>query len=383
MPKTKYYFDGKYYQQKVRKSDNPADGYATIRGKTVAELTEKLNDYNFKRKSGMVFTSKPTVAEWIKIWWGNRKFSASVESYRRPMINNVIGPAIGTLKVADIKPEHIQQIMTSVSENSESYNKKLYQLLSRIFKDAQRNGLIMKNPCEDIVIGGVETEEKTAITKEQFQALISAVTGTRAYLFCMIGYYTGMRREEICGLKWDHVFLDSPAPYIKVEFATTWPDRSAGVWPSELKCPKSYRNIPIHSELLPALQSEKATSTSEFVLHGKDGGVMSYMSMRRLWGIVDDRTLPEYLPKSRIREYRTDATGKGKKKPNAPKTIDFAITPHILRHTFATNLVSSGMDIKKVQYLTGHADINVLLKIYAHVRENKPEDLANFINAAM
>lgn len=383
MPKCKYYFDGKYYQKKVRKSDNPADGYATLRGSTVKELDEKVAEYNYQRKAGMVFTEKPTVAEWIKAWWNNRTFSDSVASYRRPMINNVIGPAIGHLKVADVKPEHIQRIMTSVESKSDSYNNKLYQLLKRVFKDAQKNGLIMKNPCEDIQVGGKETEEKEAITDEQFQILIDAVRDTRAYLFCMIGYYTGMRREEICGLTWDHVILDAAAPYINVEFATTWPTRSTGVWPSDLKTPKSYRKIPIHEDLLPELKKEKLAANSRFVIHNKAGDVLSHSSMRRLWSLVDDRTLPEYLPKSRIREYRTDATDKNKKKPNVPKTINFVITPHILRHTFATNLIASGMDIKKAQYLTGHSNINVLLKIYAKVRDNQPEDLAPYINAAM
>lgn len=39
--------------------------------------------------------------------------------------------------------------------------------------------------------------------------------------------------------------------------------------------------------------------------------------------------------------------------------------------------------LKKVQYLTGHADVTVLLKIYSHVKQNTPENLADFINAAM
>ena len=356
----------------------------TLRAKTVKELRQKIEDYDYKRKSGMVFTSKPTVAEWIVVWWKNRTFSESVCSYRRPMINKVIGPAIGHLKVADVKPEHIQQIMKSVEGRSESYNNKLYQLLKQLFRDARLNGLIIHNPCETIKPGGIETAEKKAITAEQFKKLTAATEGTRAYLFCMIGYYTGMRREEICGLTWDHVYLEAASPYIHVEFATTWPTHSKGVWPSPLKSEKAKRKIPIHAELQKALVAAKAVSKSDFVIPGSDGNVITHSSMRRLWGIVDDRTLPEYLPKSRIRDYRTDATEeKGKKAPNAKKTIDFTVTPHILRHTFATNLVASGLDIKKIQYLTGHSDITVLLKIYAHVRENSPEELADMINSSM
>ena len=42
------------------------------------------------------------------------------------------------------------------------------------------------------------------------------------------------------------------------------------------------------------------------------------------------------------------------------------ITPHILRHTFCTDIVNAGVDIKSVQYLMGHSTANVTLNIYAH-----------------
>lgn len=386
MPKSKYYFDGKYYQQKVRKSDNPFDGYITVRAKTIAEMDNKLSDLNYKKKQGMILGNRVTVAEWIVCWWQNREysFSPSVKSYRKPMINNVIAPAIGNMQVSAVKMEDIQRIMASVADKSSSYNNKLYQLMKALFRDAKANGLTAINPTEGIKPGGEEGEEKPALTAEQFNTLIKAVEGTRAHLFCLIGYYTGLRKEEICGLTWADVHLEAKTPYLEVKYATTWPDRSAPKYPSPLKTDNSNRKIPLHKELIEPLKAAKASAEGKFVIAMKDGNPLSYMSLRRLWGLVDDRTLPEFLPKSRIRDYRTDSTeGKNRKKPNCEKTIDFYCTPHILRHTFATNMVASGMDIKKVQYLTGHADITVLLKIYAHFKQNQPEDLVDFINDAL
>lgn len=42
------------------------------------------------------------------------------------------------------------------------------------------------------------------------------------------------------------------------------------------------------------------------------------------------------------------------------------LTPHVLRHTFCTNMANSGMDIKSLQYLMGHADVSLTLDVYAH-----------------
>ena len=42
------------------------------------------------------------------------------------------------------------------------------------------------------------------------------------------------------------------------------------------------------------------------------------------------------------------------------------LTPHVMRHTFCTDLVNSGMDLKSVQYLMGHSNIRTTLNIYAH-----------------
>lgn len=54
-------------------------------------------------------------------------------------------------------------------------------------------------------------------------------------------------------------------------------------------------------------------------------------------------------------------------------TIDFDVTPHILRHTYITNLILSGANVKVVQYLAGHSKVETTLNIYTHLIERSPE----------
>lgn len=63
-------------------------------------------------------------------------------------------------------------------------------------------------------------------------------------------------------------------------------------------------------------------------------------------------------------------------------TIDFPVSPHILRHTYITNLILSGADLKTVQYLAGHANIKITLDIYTHLVDRSPDKLITEINKA-
>ena len=58
------------------------------------------------------------------------------------------------------------------------------------------------------------------------------------------------------------------------------------------------------------------------------------------------------------------------------------VTPHILRHTYITNLLLKGVDIKTVQYLAGHERAKITLDIYAHLTYNRPEEIIEKINMA-
>ena len=72
-------------------------------------------------------------------------------------------------------------------------------LLKQIFRSAIADGIITSNPCPPARKGGIPPKPKQALTKEQISALLCAIKGTNTHLFCMIGLYSGLRREEILG----------------------------------------------------------------------------------------------------------------------------------------------------------------------------------------
>lgn len=56
------------------------------------------------------------------------------------------------------------------------------------------------------------------------------------------------------------------------------------------------------------------------------------------------------------------------------------LTPHMFRHTYATILYNAGVDVKSAQRFLGHADINMTLKIYTHLSEQKEQEAIALLN---
>ena len=56
-------------------------------------------------------------------------------------------------------------------------------------------------------------------------------------------------------------------------------------------------------------------------------------------------------------------------------SLDFDVTPHMLRHTYITNLIHASVDPKTVQYLAGHESSKITMDIYAKVKYNRPDEL--------
>ena len=377
---------------RYRKRVKDADGkYVAIYGVTPEELEERVREAQELISTASFHRENPLVKEYAEKWLTMHSAHVrptTMTDYSSCVKIYIIG-TIGDMYMADVRPDDVKLAIVEASKKSTSIYRKTQMLFKMIFQSAVDSGIISKNPCENLnPKGGIEAKEKTALTDKQMNTLLESVKGLPVETFVMLGLYAGLRREESLGLKWENVFLETDAPHISVQ--TAWhTEHNRPVITTNLKTRAARRNIPIPKLLLDHLAEKKKVATSEFVIANSEGGPLSETQWQRLWKYVVTRTTKERTytryKKDGTKEVHTVAPVLGEKAAhngNVVYTMDFVPTPHQLRHTYITNLLLAGVDVKTVQYLAGHEHAKITLDIYAHLTYNRPEDLKQKIDLA-
>lgn len=377
-----------YYRTRIEDTDGKR---VSIYAKTAEELYDKVQNAVEQIQQHKYNRENPTIQayceEWINIY-SHKVGNATMVGYASKIRNYIIDP-IGNMRLTDVRLNDIERILVPVRQLSESFYHTTVMLLKMIFESAVDNNIIDVSPCNKLSSkGGVPKKDKQSLSDEQAEKLLSATKGLPPYVFIMIGLYAGLRREEILALQWDCVFLNSKSPYISVQRA--W--RSVNNRPvisDILKTDSSRRNIPIPDPLYKCLKEAKKASKSNYVVSNQDGEPLSYTQYQRLWKYVSTRTAePRKYTKyqkggNKTVHYVNPVLGeRADHNPNVVYSLDFHVTPHQLRHTYITNLISASVDPKTVQYLAGHKNSKMTMDVYAKVKYNKPEDLIDTINTA-
>jgi integrase len=340
-----------------------------ITAKKPEDVMEKIEAFKKRIDSGII-DDNITLWQYVQRWYPLRVAGLTPKS--KEPINNALQkyilPKLGNMKLTEIKPLHIEELLTGISKMSSSLTQKVLTNLNLLFNHAIENNVLLKNPCINRTAGGVKTKPKTPLTKEQQEILTVAVRGTRAELFTLLCLYAGLRREEALGLLWENVHLDDGTPRLDVRHTTTFESNGTATHSPNLKTPAAYRTIPLPPQLTEALRRQRETNDSPFVVPAeKTGKEMSQAAFEWLWAAVIGR---------KSKSAKKDDHGN----PiiiKTPGVADFHVEPHILRHTYITRLCASrSLDIKKIQYLAGHKDARITLNIYAKVTENQPGELA-------
>lgn len=377
-----------YYRTRIRDVDGKQ---VDIYGKTKEEVYDKVQVASKTIADAVFRKNNPTVREYCEKWLTMKSATVrpnTLRGYRKAMEKHIIEP-IGDRYIDEITADDLKMLMVPVSKMSKGLYGTVNMLIKCVFYSAVESDVIRDNPAKGInPRGGKPKKEKIALTDQQVATLLSTIKDLPPYLFVMLGLYAGLRREEILGLQWDCVHMEEQPPYISVRRA--W--RSVNNRPEVstlLKTPAARRDIPIPQILVDCLKVEKERSISDYVIADSNGEPLSYSQFVRIWNYITVRTAKErkiykYINGERIHHTISPKVGERcRTDKSIYYTLDFKVTPHLLRHTYITNLIHEGVDPKTVQYLAGHENSKVTMDIYAKAKYNKPWELATVVTAAL
>ncbi|MCD8180897.1 MAG: site-specific integrase [Firmicutes bacterium] len=377
-----------YYRTRIKDQDGKR---IALYGKTVRELSDKLEEATEQIANKTFSRTTPTVREYCEKWLLMKSANVrqtTLTDYTSKVKNYIIKP-LGDMRMADVTLDDIRMALIPVSKKSASVYKSVNVLYNCIFTAAKESKVIKNNPAAGLSAkgGGIPQADKLPLTDKQVEKLLNTIKDLPPYVFVMLGLYAGLRREEILALQWDSVYLDAEAPYLTV--CRAWhTEHNRPVILTDLKTPAAHRNIPLLDYLAECLRAAKKNSTSEYVVPNSEGNPLSYTQFKQLWAYITTRTTKErhyyrYENGKRIKHTVTPVLGeKAAHNGKVVYSLDFQVTPHQLRHTYITNLIHASVDPKTVQYLAGHESSKITMDIYAKVKYNKPSQLIGVLDNA-
>lgn len=386
-PKYEFVASRNEYRKRIK---GPNGKYVALYAQTPEELAEKVTIAQRQIEEAVFRRENPTVKDYAEKWLTMQAphiRPTTLADYTSKVKNYIVEP-LGDKYMLEVTPDDVKLAISKAASRSASIYRSVQMLYKMIFTSAVESRIIDESPCNTLnPKGGKAPKEKKALTTEQVQILLDAIRGLPPYPFIMLCLYAGLRREEALALQWDSVFLDGAAPHIIV--CRAWhTEHNRPVVTTDLKTKAAKRTIPIPPQLVECLKVVKEASSSDYVIANREGGPLSGTQWARLWKYVTvrstkERTYTRYVNGQKIKHTITPVLGeRAAHNKTVVYSMDFQVTPHQLRHTYITNLLLAGTDVKTAQVLAGHEHAKITLDIYAHLTYNQPKDLISKVNQA-
>lgn len=369
MAKKKARADGRYAKQiYLGKDANGKRQYKTVYGNSPKELKTKYDEARALFNRGIDLTlQNDTFESWKDQYLAIKKASVSARYYQDIESKCKHLAPLNNMAIIKIKAVQIQQLLLDLAgrEKKPLGRKTLGDILlnaNNIFQLAINNRVMDFNPCAAVVIPHCAAPQKRqAITEEQRRWIEE--TDHPARLPAMVMLYSGVRRGELIALTWSDVDLKEKTIRVNksAEFINGMPHVK-----NMTKTQAGMRLINIPDLLVTFLARQPHKSL--YLCPDSSGGVYSEAAWRRMWESYMSVLNEKYGDFSAaIKAKKKDGTLKSRFAPGGLPTVIETFTPHQLRHTYASMLYQSGVDVLTAKELLGHADIKTTLNIYTHL----------------
>lgn len=258
---------------------------------------------------------------------------------------------LGEYELEELKPNVLQDFLLKKIDGNYSTNtiKGIVSVLKQALRLAITLEFVDKEYCSDLKMSSSEEKEISVFTKKEQQVIESFCLNhkKRNYIGIVICLYTGIRLGELLALTWDDIDFNSNLLTINKTSYSAKVDGKTQIIVDKPKTKKSNRVIPIPNQLVKLLRVIKKESNSKYVITTRNSGMVGNRSYQRTFKFI-------------------------LKKVNVPYR-NF----HSLRHTFATNAIELGMDVKTLAEILGHTNAMITLNRYSHSLLNYKIEMMN------
>lgn len=291
-----------------------------------------------------------SLADFLEIWLQqcrSRLSPMSIETYEYTCYYYII-PFLGDIKLSSLEPRHIERLYAHWQKSlSASSVHRIHRILRTALNRALKMGYIHVSPMQRVDSPSNRINKRNILSVKQALTVLQWLKERSdvVYQASYLALYTGMRRSEIAGLQWQDI--DWQENIIRVK-RTRQRKRNQDMI-GHTKTQDSLRPIFVSSNVLVELNTWYQKHQHHTSLRGETWSEKNYVV--RHW----DGDIPHPATFSVMFHNAIVALG-------LPK-----VSFHDLRHTHATWMLESGVDLKIVSDRLGHRNISTTANTYAHV----------------
>ena len=341
------------------KYDLPTNGgprqthYITLhgtRGEAQAQANKVLTDI---AGGTHVDPSQETVAAFVERWltdWAHDNVSNKTWTRYANLLRNHLASRVGTLPLQKLRPADLQTIYAEMAREGLADRTRLHfhQVTSNMLRHAVRWGAVARNVATMIDAPRVKACEIEVLSPSELATVLDTLKGKPLYPLVATALGTGLRRGELLALRWSDLDLDGPQPHLRVERTLEHTTRGGLLF----KAPKTR-----HGRRLVTLPASTVSALRD---HRK-----SQLELRMAFGLGKEPADALVFPRWDGSIERPNSVTKAWS--TAMRKVGVTASLHSLRHTHASTLIASGLDVLTISRRLGHGSASITLGVYGHL----------------
>jgi integrase len=317
--------------------------------------------------------SRITVAAHLERWLEHVSSQVTPKTFERycGVVRSNIVPSLGGILLTKLQPAQISEtyakaLVSGRKDGRGGLSPASVLYMHRLLKEALTVAvgqwrLLTWNPADAVKAPKLARKSMKALDPAGTAALLDFARPYRLFIPIMLAVTSGLRRGEICALRWRNVELGT-TPQLSISVSTE--QTKAGIREKTTKSGRA-RTVALTQLAVEELQRHKLHQAEELLRLGLRQTDEMYVVAR-----ADGQPLK---PNSLTHEFVRFISG-----IDLPK-----VRFHDLRHSHATHLLASGVHPKIAQERLGHATVAITLDLYSHVLPGMQADAASRVDDAL